>query len=1098
MNPRINILAALTLLSAQTAAADNPYRYDVQTVSVNKVPPRTDFMSYPSRDGALTMRYEKSPFYLPLNGTWKFLFAEDARDLPADATDPATDASGWDDIEVPGNWERQGFGTAIYTNHQYEFATYRPQPPRLPEVNPAGIYRREFEIPDEWNGRNVFLHLAGAKSGVYVYVNGHEAGYNEDSKNPAEFLIDEYLRPGRNTLTIKIYRWSTGSWLECQDFWRMSGIERDVFLWSQPRVAVRDFRIKSTLDEACRDGIFALEADLTNRTEGDAEATLSYELLDDAGRQVAAGQRDAMIAAGGCRTLRFETGIPGVKAWSAERPDLYTLLMTLRGPGGETETVPYRVGFRRFEFARLDERAENGEPYRVLLVNGQPVKFKGVNIHEHHPVTGHYVTEEVMRRDFELMKRHNFNAVRLCHYPQDRRFYELCDEYGLYVYDEANIESHGMYYDLRKGGTLGNDPAWLKPHMERTRNMFERNKNHASVTFWSLGNEAGNGYNFYQTYLWTKAADSAWMNRPVNYERAQWEWNTDMYVPQYPGAGWLEEIGRKGSDRPVMPSEYAHAMGNSTGNFAGQWDAIYRYPNLQGGFLWDWVDQGLLEHDAQGRPFWAYGGDFGGEYTPSDGNFCCNGLVLPDRTPHPALAEVKYVQQDFGFEPEGAGRVRITNRFYFTPSEKYRFICRLVRDGKTVREKELDVRLAPQESAVFTTFGPEEMRGEGEYFADFSVTTREASEAVPAGYEIAAGQIPLGGTPKKADVPRKGPALGVNDDGERIAVSSPRVRFVFDRRSGSVTSYAVNGVEYFADGFGPRPNFWRAPTDNDYGNAMPERLQVWKTSSREFDVVEAAAVKTGDAVRIEAAYLLAAGNLCIMRYTVHPSGVVETRMTFTSTDAEAVATELSEAARTATFSPGSEKARSEAAKLDVPRIGVRFRMPLAMRQVEYYGRGPGENYADRNAGAFVGLYSTSADEMYFPYVRPQENGHRTDTRRVRFGKRHGLEIVADSLFGFNALRNAVEDFDGEEAVRRPYQWRNLTPADKEHDEAAARNVKPRQTHIDDITPRDFVEVCIDMKQQGVGGYDSWGAMPEPQHRIPADSTYNWGFVIIPF
>ena len=320
MNPRINILAALTLLSAQTAAADNPYRYDVQTVSVNKVPPRTDFMSYPSRDGALTMRYEKSPFYLPLNGTWKFLFAEDARDLPADATDPATDASGWDDIEVPGNWERQGFGTAIYTNHQYEFATYRPQPPRLPEVNPAGIYRREFEIPDEWNDRNVFLHLAGAKSGVYVYVNGHEAGYNEDSKNPAEFLIDEYLRPGRNTLTIKIYRWSTGSWLECQDFWRMSGIERDVFLWSPPRVAVRDVHIKSTLDEACRDGIFALEADLTNRTEGDAEATLSYELLDDAGRQVAAGQRDAMIAAGGCRTLRFEAGIPGVKAWSAERP----------------------------------------------------------------------------------------------------------------------------------------------------------------------------------------------------------------------------------------------------------------------------------------------------------------------------------------------------------------------------------------------------------------------------------------------------------------------------------------------------------------------------------------------------------------------------------------------------------------------------------------------------------------------------------------------------------------------------------------------------------------------------------------------------------
>ena len=395
-------------------------------------------------------------------------------------------------------------------------------------------------------------------------------------------------------LTLKIFRWSTGSYLECQDFWRLSGIERDVYLWSQPKIAVNDYRIVSTLDDTYKNGIFSLAIDIKNHSDKVKNIDVTYELLDAKGNVAATAENKLWVSPNTITTTSFEKTLDNVETWNAEHPNLYKLLMTIKEDGKVTEVIPQNVGFRRIEIKEIDQIAGNGKPYTVLLFNGQPIKFKGVNIHEHNPQTGHYVTEELMRKDFELMKRNNLNSVRLCHYPQDRRFYELCDEYGLYVYDEANIESHGMYYNLRKGGTLGNNPEWLKPHMDRTVNMYERNKNHPSVTIWSLGNEAGNGYNFYQTYLYVKDKEKTMMGRPVNYERAQWEWNSDMYVPQYPSAKWLEEIGKEGSDRPVAPSEYAHAMGNSTGNLWDQWKAIYKYPNLQGGYIWDWVDQGLL------------------------------------------------------------------------------------------------------------------------------------------------------------------------------------------------------------------------------------------------------------------------------------------------------------------------------------------------------------------------------------------------------------------------------------------------------------------------------------------------------------------------
>ena len=1078
-----------------------PYWQAIQVVAVNKEKPRSSFMSYADRETALTSRFEKSPYYFLLNGTWKFFFVDSYKDLPQNITDPSVNTSSWDDITVPGNWEVQGHGVAIYTNHGYEFKPRNPQPPLLPEANPVGVYRRDIEIPASWDNRDIYLHIGGAKSGLYVYLNGKEVGYSEDSKNPAEFLINKYLQPGKNVLTLKIFRWSTGSYLECQDFWRMSGIERDVFLWSQPKASIQDFRVVSTLDDTYTNGIFKLAVDLKNHTQETKNLNVGYELLDAKGNLVTSEANDIWVSPASPQTVSFEYDLKNVAPWSAEHPNLYKLLMTIKEEGKVIEVVPFNVGFRRFEMKQIDQVAEDGKPYTVLLFNGQPVKFKGVNIHEHNPETGHYVTEELMRKDFELMKQNNINAVRLCHYPQDRKFYELCDEYGLYVYDEANIESHGMYYSLKKGGTLGNNPEWLIPHMDRTMNMYERNKNYPSVTFWSLGNEAGNGYNFYQTYLYLKDKEINSMNRPVNYERALWEWNTDMYVPQYPSAEWLEEIGRKGSDRPVAPSEYSHAMGNSSGNLWDQWKAIYKYPNLQGGFIWDWVDQGILEKDKNGREYYTYGGDYGVN-APSDGNFLCNGIVNPDRTPHPAMAEVKYAHQNIGFEAIDLanGLFRVTNRFYFTNLKKYMVHYSVTANNKVVRSGKVSLDIEPQASKEFTVpVGNLKPQAGTEYFVNFNVTTVEKEPLIPIGHEIACDQFRLPiESPKKA-FKTSGPKLTVSTNGDNLSASSSKVNFVFNRKTGIVTSYKVDGTEYFSEGFGIQPNFWRAPTDNDYGNGMPKRLPVWKESSKNFNVTDATVTMDGNNAVVNVNYLLPAGNLYIVNYTIYPSGAVNVAARFTSTDMDAAQTEVSEATRTATFTPGRDAARKEASKLNVPRIGVRFRLPASMNQVEYFGRGPAENYLDRNAGSMVGLYKSTAEELYFPYVRPQENGHHTDTRWVSLstGKK-GLLIQADNTIGFNALRNSIEDFDDEEATGLPRQWSNFTPEQvANHDEAAAKNVLRRQHHINNITPRDFVEVCVDLKQQGVAGYDSWGSRPEPAYTLPANREYNWGFTLIP-
>lgn len=1085
MKMTLSAAAILTACMAWGAAqspqkeAKLPYWRDMNVVAVNKEAPRSSFMTYADKSQALTGKYEASPYYKSLNGVWKFIYADNDTKLPANVTADNADASSWSDIKVPGNWEVQGFGDAIYTNTVYDFKPRNPNPPELPDEVPVGVYQRKFEVPSDWDGRDIYLYIGGAKSGVYVYVNGQEVGYSEDSKNPAQFLLNKYLRKGENTLTLKIYRWSTGSYLECQDFWRISGIERDIFLYSQPKVAMSDFWVRPTLDDSYTDGQFGLTIEVHNNSAAKADVNVSYELLDKQGNVVASGDKTATVTPGGKDVAAFDAVVKNVAKWSAETPNLYELLMTIKSDGKIQEVIPFHVGFRRVEIKTIDQKSADGKPYTVFFFNGEPIKLKGVNIHEHNPLTGHYVPEELMRKDFELMKANNINAVRLCHYPQDRKFYELCDEYGLYVYDEANIESHGMSYNLRKGGTLGNNPAWLNNHMERTVNMFERNKNYPSVTFWSLGNEAGNGYNFYQTYLWMKDAESRLLNRPVNYERAEWEWNTDMFVPQYPGADWLASVGKNGSDRPVMPSEYAHAMGNSTGNFSGQWDAIYAYPNLAGGFIWDWVDQGILARDENGTEYWTYGGDYGTD-APSDANFLCNGIVNPDRNPHPGMAEIKYAHQDVAFTPKdlAKGVFEVTNRFYFTNLNEYKILYQVKANGKVVRTGEKILDIAPQHSATLTVdLAGLKPKANTEYYVYFSVVSLNDKTGYKKGHEIAIEQfrLPISSS-MEAEYATGGKPLEVKRSGNSVDITSPTVNFVFDGNTGKVTSYKVRGQQYIKDGEGLQPNFWSAPNDNDYGNGLPRRSHTWKLSSDNHKVEKVDVTKSGNDVILSAVYRLDAGNTYTVDYTVAPSGVVKVKADFEAVD--------------------SLKKTGE-----VPRIGMKMRLPIDMNQVSYFGRGPGENYIDRQRGYMVDQYNTTAEDMYYPYVRPQENGHHTDTRTLTLSskQKHGLRIVADDVIEFNALRNSVADFDAEEAVTRPYQWNNYSAEEiAARKDADAKDNLRRQTHINDIVPRDFVEVCIDGLHQGVGGYDSWGARPEPRYTISPYKPFTYGFTIIPF
>ncbi len=1002
----------------------------------NKEPPHATYVPHADVAVALAREPEGSPYYLSLNGTWKFHWVRRPADRPVEFYRDDYDVSGWDDIAVPGNWEVLGYGIPIYTDTRYPFPA---NPPYIPhDYNPVGSYRRSFTLPQAWHRQQVFLHFGGVKSAMYVWVNGYEVGYSQGSKTPAEFNITRYLREGENTVAVEVYRWSDGAYLEGQDYWKISGIERDVFLFATPNVYIRDIHAQPTLDSTFQDGRLQVVVDVKNAlTVPSRQHTVVLHLLGPDGLEVIQPlTAEVAVGAQAETSVVFEQELPAPAKWTAETPGLYTAILSLVGPYGDLlEIIPTRIGFRTVEI-------RDG----LLLVNGVPITLKGVNRHEHEPRTGRVVSEEYMLRDIELMKRNNINAVRTSHYPNVPRWYDLADEYGLYIVDEANVESHGMGYD--PDVTLGNDPEWEEAHLDRTRRMVERDKNHPSVIIWSLGNEGGDGVNFEATSAWIHQRDPS---RPVQYERAEQRPHTDIVVPMYARIHHLLEYVNEPRDRPLIMCEYAHAMGNSVGNLQDYWDVIDAHPQLQGGFIWDWVDQGLYAETEDGEAFWAYGGDYGPPDTPSDRNFLANGLVFPDREPHPSLAEVRKVYQYIKVRPLdlAAGTIAVANRYDFTDLGQFSLQWFVTADADTVAGGVIDtLELAPHTSTMVQLPLPAIEPAPGvEYVLTVQFAVEETGPFRPAGFVVAWEQfeLPLG-APVEPVVVADLPTLGLTETDEAIVVAGTEFRLTFDRGGGTVSSLVYRDTELIRTG--PIPNFWRAPTDNDYGNGMPRRQRVWRDAAANRYVVAITAEQVNpQTVQVDVLAAVPAGRASLhTMYTIYGSGdiVVTNRFIPRGTNLP-----------------------------DMPRLGMALTLPAEFDMVAWYGRGPHESYWDRKTGAPVGVYRSAVMELYHPYMRPQENGNRSDVRWVALMDTAGVGLLAVGmpLLNFSAFHFLNADFD--EGPRK------------------------RQRHTFDLERRELTTLNLDYRQMGVGGDNSWGARTHEEYTLPV-REYTYSVRLRPF
>jgi beta-galactosidase len=1021
--------------------------------TINTEYPHSSLVSFPDELTARNAGWRESPNVMPLDGLWKFSFVNTPAERPYWFFMDDFDTRGWKEITVPSTIEREGYGVAYYVNAGYPF---KMNPPYIDHSNnPVGSYKRTFKIPSGWTDKEVFLTFDGVSAAFYVWINGRMAGYSEDSKSTAEFNITSLLKSGKNTIAVEVYRWCDGSYLEDQDFWRLSGIQRPVWLHARPKAFIRDYFSKSTLVNQYRDGHLDISVDLKNKGEKPEALKLETSVFNDTEKVFSNIQDIGQVA--DSSEVSIIGDLPAVKPWSAEDPSLYTLVLTLTDSKGTVlESVSSKIGFRTSEV--------KGSQF---LVNGKPVHLKGVNTHEHDMVKGHTISEATILTDLTLMKKNNINAIRTSHYPQPERFYELCDKYGFYIVDEADIESHGIGYD--KNVTLADKPEWLSQHMLRTRRVVERDKNHPCVVIWSLGNEAGDGHNFVATYKWIKSVDTS---RPVQYERAEKSTNTterhtDIWCPMYARIEYLENYAKhpekSENNRPLIMVEYAHAMGNSTGNLQDYWDVIEKYPILQGAFIWDWVDQGMLEKNEDGDEYWAYGGDFGKTGSPSDGNFCINGLVSPDRTPHPALSEVKKVYQYVAFVPLDLkkGLITIKNKYDFTDLSKFIINWEVTGNGKTVKSGHLEkLKLAPGAEVVakipYGTINPEPGV---EYFLNLTLTLPTIWGLIPQDHIYAAEQMVLPFKGKHIEEKDTEYALiNVKEYDNSYIVSGENFTVTFDLNAGTMTSYKYNNKELLKDGL--RPDFWKPPTDNDYGNEMDIRLGDWKEAGKNA-VMNTAIVGQPEMNTANIMFIFTIPGKdgrkiagFISDYTISASGTITVKNTFTRTDKKLE---------------------------EVPRVGMQMQMPAEYGNLEWYGRGPQENYADRKSAAFVGLYESTVAEQYFPYVRPQENGYRCDVRwlLVTNSKGTGLRIEGDPLFCFAALNQLHDDFEseGKLAGYRP-------------------DAKTVNRHICDVKPRDLVCLNIDYGQMGVGGDDSWGAPVHNQYRLLNDK-YEYSFKLIP-
>ena len=1014
----VSLCLALLAMSSGALAQSESRWQNVNINQQNREPRRANFFAFENLEKAQSFDKKKSANYLSMEGMWKFNFVKDHNKRPANFFALKYDDSQWKDFPVPGLFELNGYGDATYKNIGYAWATqFDPNPPYISELNNyTGSYRRTFELPKNWKGKDVYFHVGSATSNLTLWVNGKYVGYSEDSKVAAEFNISKYLKPGKNLIAMQVMRWCDGSYFEDQDFWRFTGIAREVYLYARPKLHAADIRLNAALENNYQDGVLNYKVSLKG-----GKTDVAITLCDKDGKQIAQ-------ATGAQGVIK----VPKVNAWTAETPYLYKAYITLKNKQGAAEVIPQKVGFRNVEIKNAH-----------LLVNGQPVLVKGADRHEMDPDGGYVVSLERMIQDIKIMKQLNINAVRTSHYPCDPRWYDLCDEYGIYITAEANLESHGMGYEEK---SLAKFPEYIVPHIERNEGNVKPLINHPSVIVWSLGNESGYGVNFEKAYDWVKACDTT---RPAQYERGGYDSKTDIYCPMYIGYEESESYCKSNGTKPYIQCEYAHAMGNSEGGFKEYWDLIRKYPKYQGGYIWDFVDQGLRDKSpVTGKEIFTYGGDYG-RYPASDYNFNCNGIIAPNRRLNPHAYEIQYVLQNVwikDFDAEN-GSFNVYNENFFKNIDDLSLTATLFANGVKLTTVAIpDTKgIAPQATKLVKSEALKSAieKAEAEHATEeitinFAFASDGSQPLVDKGQVMARQQIVLNGYEfDKVDAPANtGSKIEVEETNSYVKVSAERMSVTIGKKTGMIDYLDVDGEPMLKFRESMTPEFWRAPTDNDYGASLQKKMRVWKNPQmnlKSFDKSE-----SKDSVVLTANFEMPEVKAELMlRYRINAAGEV-----------------------TVTEKMTTDK---EAKVADLFRYGMQLQMPASFSKLEYYGRGPEENYIDRHSSSFIGKYEANVKDEYYPYVRPQESGNHTDIRYFSIfnpttGK--GITFEGYAPMECSAIPYLVEDLDA--GIEKEHAWGQ---------------------HSGDLVEKGLVQLHIQQRQFGLGCIDSWGSSPMEKYRM---------------
>lgn len=1052
MNKSLSFFLLLILSVFYAKAQTYDEWKDSNTNQLNRLPMRTSFFSYENEKQALNNNKYESDNFLSLHGIWNFNWVENADMRPTDFYKINYNDKSWAKMSVPGVWELNGyglierFGDPVYKNVGYAWSNdYKNNPPLVPIAkNHVGTYRKLIEIPSTWKGKEIIAHFGSVTSNIYLYVNGKFVGYSEDSKIEAEFDLTKHLKPGeKNLISFQIFRWCDGTYLEDQDFWRYSGIARETYLYTREKIHIQDIRVNTNFNKDYSEAELKINLKMSSKNN----AQVQYKLIH--------GQDTSIYNFKNVKNHSIKVKSP--KLWSAEEPNLYTLITILKQGTKTLEVIPIKIGFRDIKLDTLKGQ---------ILVNGKAVLFKGADRHEMDPDGGYVVSPERMTQDIKRMKELNINAVRTSHYPNDNRWYDLCDKFGIYVVAEANVESHGMGYGEE---SLAKDPSYLKAHLERNKRNVQRAYNHPSIIFWSLGNEAGMGENFEECYTWIKNEDPS---RACQYEMGWRTGFSDIACPMYTNYEKCEEyLTNPKSNKPLILCEYAHAMGNSMGGFKEYWDLIRKYPKFQGGFIWDFVDQSCRAYTKEGKSFYAYGGDFN-PYDGSDNNFLDNGLISPDRNPNPHSDEVRYYHQSIWAEAIDLekGIIEVYNENFFKDLSNYRLKWELLENGINIQEggvEEMDIAPGQKKEIQINYELPkvdtkEFAEKENEYILNIFFTLKKAEPLLNAGHVIAKRQLiikspyfnersELNGTPQIKNQGKNSIKID-NTNSNRIIVSGDNFKIEF-KKGVFICKYEVDGISLLKEGGTITPNFWRAGTDNDYGAGLQYRYLDWKEPKMKIEYFDAS-IKESDNKNyndslavIKVRYdMPEVYSKLEITYSINNQGDILISQVLTPYEAK--------------------KMRSKEIRVpDMYRFGLRIKMPYQMDNSEFYGRGPIENYVDRNNSSFLGHYNMSADEQFYSYIRPQETGNKTDIRWWRQTDKggNGIEFISSKLFNASALHYGIETLDN--------------------------GIQKGQRHSELIEKDNYTDVCIDAYQMGLGCITSWGDLPLKKYRLPYGKEY---------